>query len=277
MTLEFKKNKDFLICVDSDGCVIDGMTVKHVECFGPGIVEVFELRDYEKEVLDYWNYLNLYAKTRGINRFKGLVMALEDSISKGYLKLDITQLREWTKKTSELSNHSLQAQCDQKSDKALSLALEWSIWVNARIATLPDIKKQAFKGVKHVLEKAARVADIAVVSSANAGAVQEEWEQNQLLEYVDVLMTQEYGSKVDCIRLLIKREYRKDHMIMIGDAPGDVNAAKQCGILYYPIVPGQEEKAWSKFAEIVLPAFVTGAYGVEEMHVYEEDFFCILQ
>ena len=28
MELNYEKKKDFMVCVDSDGCVIDGMTVK---------------------------------------------------------------------------------------------------------------------------------------------------------------------------------------------------------------------------------------------------------
>ena len=31
----FNKSKDFLICVDSDGCIMDTMDIKHFKCFGP--------------------------------------------------------------------------------------------------------------------------------------------------------------------------------------------------------------------------------------------------
>ena len=28
----FKKNKEYLICIDSDGCAIDTMDIKHIKC-----------------------------------------------------------------------------------------------------------------------------------------------------------------------------------------------------------------------------------------------------
>lgn len=32
----YKKKKEYLICVDSDGCAMD---IKHIKCFGPCMVE----------------------------------------------------------------------------------------------------------------------------------------------------------------------------------------------------------------------------------------------
>ena len=32
---QYTKQKDFLICVDSDGCAMDTMDIKHFRCFGP--------------------------------------------------------------------------------------------------------------------------------------------------------------------------------------------------------------------------------------------------
>ena len=31
----FEKKRDYLICVDSDGCAMDTMNCKHIHCFGP--------------------------------------------------------------------------------------------------------------------------------------------------------------------------------------------------------------------------------------------------
>ena len=32
---EFVRCKPFLLCVDSDGCAMDTMNIKHFRCFGP--------------------------------------------------------------------------------------------------------------------------------------------------------------------------------------------------------------------------------------------------
>ena len=74
----FEKKRDYLICIDSDGCAIDSMDIKHFRCFGPCMVKEWGLEAYEKELLESWNEVNLYSMTRGINRFKGLVKALTE-------------------------------------------------------------------------------------------------------------------------------------------------------------------------------------------------------
>ena len=75
---DYLKQKDYLICVDSDGCAIDSMDIKHYRCFGPCMVEEWNLSTWNDEILKRWNDINLYTKTRGINRFKGLSMALQE-------------------------------------------------------------------------------------------------------------------------------------------------------------------------------------------------------
>ena len=45
----FQKNKDFLVCIDSDGCAIDSMNVKHINCFGPCMVVEWNLHNWADE------------------------------------------------------------------------------------------------------------------------------------------------------------------------------------------------------------------------------------
>jgi len=78
----FEKKHDYLVCVDSDGCAMDTMNCKHFHCFGPCMVTEWALEQWEEEILHRWNDINLFQMTRGINRFKGLVMALlENSLN----------------------------------------------------------------------------------------------------------------------------------------------------------------------------------------------------
>ena len=53
---------------------------------------------------------------------------------------------------------------------------------------------------------------------------------------------------------------------MIGDAPGDMRAAKANGALFYPIIPGDEIAAWKLFYEEAMERFLSGIYAGE----YEE-------
>ena len=75
---EFVKKKRYLICVDSDGCAMDTMDVKHIRCFGPCMVKEWGLEEWQDQVLKRWNEINLYSMTRGINRFLALAQALTD-------------------------------------------------------------------------------------------------------------------------------------------------------------------------------------------------------
>ena len=76
---EFNRTKEFLICIDSDGCVMDTMNSKHIYCFGPCLLTVWDLDSCRDQVLKRWNEINLYTMTRGINRFKGLAILLSEA------------------------------------------------------------------------------------------------------------------------------------------------------------------------------------------------------
>lgn len=164
-----KKEHDYLICIDSDGCAMDTMNSKHFYCFGPEWVKQYGLEDIQEEALKYWNQINLYSKTRGINRFKGLAMGLEWAKEKGYETEGQEEFVAWTKEAPELSNPALLAQCQKKKNPCMEQALLWSIHVNLAVKE-PGMEQGAFYGVREALEKMSPKADLAVVSSANAQA-----------------------------------------------------------------------------------------------------------
>jgi hypothetical protein len=47
---------------------------------------------------------------------------------------------------------------------------------------------------------------------------------------------------------------------MIGDAPGDRDAARAVGALFYPINPGAEELSWQRFHAEASDRFLNGSY-----------------
>ena len=103
-----------------------------------------------------------------------------------------------------------------------------------------------------------------MISAANAAAVEEEWNYNGLTEYVDICMTQEYGSKAECIEYVMKAgSYEPERVMMIGDAWGDYQSAEENNVLFYPIQAGKEAKCWRTFREKVLKLFVRRQYNEE--------------
>lgn len=258
----FERKHDFLICVDSDGCAMDTMDIKHFRCFGPCMIEVWGLHAHEQELLARWNEVNLYTMTRGINRFKGLAIALKEA-EETYDDVQIDDLEtflRWIETTKELSNRAIEEVLAQKESKSLRMALEWSERVNVAIKNLPEEENLPFEGAKAGLAAAHAAADVAIVSSANAGAVREEWTRHNLIEHTDIMLAQDAGTKAYCIGQLLQKGYEKSHVLMIGDAPGDQKAAEDNGVLYYPILVKKEKSSWERFLSEGLEKFLSGTY-----------------
>lgn len=274
---EFRKTKDYLICVDSDGCAMDTMDIKHIRCFGPCMVEEWGLSEWEAPILARWNDINLYTMTRGINRFKGLVMALKE-INEAYTVIEgVEKLDEWVVESDELSNPALEraiAAGKEAGEDVICLekALSWSKKVNENINELPFEVKKPFEGVKEGLAYAHEYADVAIVSSANLQAVEEEWELYGLLDHVDILLAQDTGSKAYCISELLKKGYDKANVMMTGDAPGDWDAAKKNDVYYYPILVRHEKESWDEFRETAVNRLTEGSFGGEYQEKKVQEF-----
>ena len=252
----FVKARDFLVCVDSDGCAMDTMDIKHIRCFGPCMVKEWKLEAWEGQILDRWNEINLYSMTRGINRF----LALEE-INESLTPVEgVEELSAWVKEADELSNGSVQRKAEESGLEIFRKALAWSKAVNQSISELPEETKKPFEGVTEGLKAAHGSADVAIVSSANLEAVVEEWQKHGLMDSVDVCLTQNVGSKAYCIGKMLEYGFAADHVLMIGDAPGDLSAAQKNGVLYYPILVKHEKESWETFVKEALPRFLQGTY-----------------
>ena len=263
---EYQKKKDYLICVDSDGCAMDTMDIKHIRCFGPCMVTEWGLEEWKDAILPRWNEINLYTMTRGINRFKGLALMLRE-IHETYTPIqDVDVLETWVENSKELSNGALQKAMETNDSVILKKALSWSQHVNTSINELPFEVKKPFEGVKEGLAYAHQFADVAIVSSANLQAVLEEWELYGLLEHVDIVMSQNVGSKAYCIQELLKKGYDTEKVFMAGDALGDYEAAEKNHVFYYPILVRHEKESWSEFRDQAVDKLVDGTYGGNYQH-----------
>ena len=149
----FVKKKEYLICVDSDGCAMDTMDIKHIKCFGPCMVEEWGLDTWKEEILNHWNDINLYTMTRGINRFKGLAKVLRE-IDTSYKKIeDIEILERWVNESDELSNPALERAILENDSVILKKALSWSKSVNENINALPFEEKKNIKISRRLFQK----------------------------------------------------------------------------------------------------------------------------
>ena len=79
-------------------------------------------------------------------------------------------------------------------------------------------------------------------------ALDREWKENDIDKYVDIIAGQEMGTKAQHLEYATKGKYEKDHVLMIGDAPGDMKAAKANNALFFPINPGSEDLSWKRLS-----------------------------
>ncbi|MBQ8201263.1 MAG: HAD family hydrolase [Clostridia bacterium] len=261
---DYRKKKNYLICVDSDGCAMDTMDVKHFRCFGPCMVAEWGLEANAEAILKRWNDINLYTMTRGINRFKGLAIALKE-IHSQYMPIDDLQtLLDWAENSPELSNDALSRAVEANPESvSLRKALRWSKAVNASIVALPEETKLPFPLAKEGLAFAHTQADVAIVSSANRAAVLEEWELHGLLPHTDIVLAQDVGSKAYCIAELLRKGYDPHKVLMVGDAPGDLQAAQKNGVGYFPILVRHEKASWQEFMDEGFGRLLNGTYAGE--------------
>ena len=260
----FERKHDYLVCVDSDGCVMDTMNCKHFHCFGPCMVAEWGLEEWKDAILERWNVINLFSMTRGINRFKGLAMALGE-IDKQYKPIaGIAALQHWVDVAPALSNDGVAKAAAEATDAEAKLvfekALSWSKAVNAAIVKLDESLKVPYAGAKEGLAAAHAFADVAMVSSANRDAVEEEWGKFGLLEHTDIVLAQDVGSKAACIKEMLKFGYDIDKVVMVGDAPGDCDAAEKNGVHYYPILVNHEKESWDEAIAVAFSKLRSGDY-----------------
>lgn len=276
-TIDFTGRHDFFIGFDSDGCVFDSMELKHKECFCPAFIKHFNLQAASKYAREVWEFVNLYSKTRGFNRFLALKKALEliaqraVFASRGVAAPEMPAALRWIRETEKLDNANLAKSAEAEDGGDLRRLLAWSVEVNQRIEDMV-YGVPPFPKVKEVLTDIQNRADCIVVSQTPLEALEREWKENEIDQHVAMICGQEHGTKVEHLHLCAPPErYKRDRVLMVGDAPGDLTAARENGALFFPIIPGNEEKMWEKLESEALDRFFSGTYsGKYEQELIEE-------
>jgi phosphoglycolate phosphatase-like HAD superfamily hydrolase len=266
-----KPSKDYFIAIDSDGCAFDSMEIKHKECFIPNIINHWGLQAVSKYARAAAEFVNLYSKWRGINRFPALTMTFDllkewDAVQARGVKIpEAPNLRRWCETETKLGNPALAAYCKEHDQPDMHQALRWSKAVNDMVNEMVH-GVPPFPFVRQSLEKAKAKADMVVCSATPQEALIREWQEHDIEQFVFCIAGQEQGSKKEIIEMSGKGKYAPANILMIGDAPGDHKAAKGNGALFFPINPGGEEASWKRFYEEGLDRFFAGTFAGE----YEE-------
>jgi phosphoglycolate phosphatase-like HAD superfamily hydrolase len=260
-----KPAHDFFVGIDSDGCVFDTMEVKQKEFFIPNGLKYFDLFSVAKVVRETWEFVNLYSIYRGGNRFTSLIKVLEllekrKEIKDSAFQLpDLSILKEWVKTETKLGNATLRKYFELNYSPDLEKIVLWTEAVNRDISEwLHNIPP--FPNARKTIERISFIADPVVVSQTPLEAIEREWEEHDLKRFITAVAGQEHGTKTEHIALAAKGKYPDDKILMIGDAKGDLEAARNNGVLFYPVVPGREAESWDRLYNEGLENFLSGRF-----------------
>ena len=278
--LDMKRTKDFLVCIDSDGCLLDNMELKHKECFTPATVNCWNLQSVSKYARECAEFVNLYSRTRGFNRFPALIRTLELTYARpevkerGLTMPDLSALEKWIAETPVLGAAALEEyyQAHPDCDPVLAQAAQWSREVDANIAHIVR-NISHFPFVKEAISKLREFADVVVVSATPHDALVRELNACGIAQLMTAISGQEVGTKAICIRKAMSHGYEPDHVLKIGDAPADYKAAQDNGVLFYPIVAGLERDSWKKIIDVAADKFRTNTFKGEYQNQIIKLFF----
>jgi phosphoglycolate phosphatase-like HAD superfamily hydrolase len=181
-------------------------------------------------------------------------------VERGVVPPEAPRLREFIADDAfAKSNDGLEAYMAGRRDPELDTALAWTRAVNADVAEMVH-GVPPFPYVRESLAALDGVADMIVVSATPVEALTREWREHDIARYVRVIAGQEMGKKARHLELAARGRYPSDRILMIGDAPGDLKAARANQALFYPINPGHEQESWQRFREQAMDRFLAGTY-----------------
>ena len=264
---DFRGADDFFVGIDSDGCAFDTMEVKHKECFIPNIIRYFDLAAVSKYAREVAEFVNLYSRLRGINRFPGLVLTLDllaerPEVARRGLPAAAASPGSATGSPARRSWATRRSgpRSSGPTTPTSSSPSQWSEAVNRSIGEIVhDVPPFPF--VRESLAALDGRADVMVVSATPAEARRPRvGRARPRPPRRPDRRPGAWAARREHLALAAAAGTTADKVLMIGDAPGDLDAAEANGVLFYPIDPGREDESWRRFHDEALPRFFAGTY-----------------
>ncbi|MBE3039410.1 MAG: hypothetical protein IMZ62_11435 [Chloroflexi bacterium] len=143
---DLRPEHPFFVGIDSDGCAFDTMEIKHKECFCPNTIKWWDLQAVSKYAREAAEFVNLYSRWRGANRWPALITTLDllrDRPEIMARQVDIPKaekMRAFIASGLPLRDAGLQKFIAQDPDPDLERALAWTQSVNRSAADFPQVK-----------------------------------------------------------------------------------------------------------------------------------------
>jgi phosphoglycolate phosphatase-like HAD superfamily hydrolase len=267
---EFQPSAEFFVGLDSDGCVFDTMGIKHRECLCPWMIAHFGLQPVARAARECKDFADLFSQTRGANRHQTLKRILAELLPAHPMvktrRFKVPQLPyyfAWVDDpASVLSSEGLKQAlrtADGEARKEFEMVSAWNERVNWAIEKI--VKGiPPFPLARESLQKMQGRADVVVVSTSAGEALARQWAEYDLTQYVALLAGQEMGPKTQQLQMATKGRYAANHVLVIGDAPEDLKAARANNAVFFPITPGLEDDSWRRLHNEALERFFRGQY-----------------
>lgn len=278
--INFKPKHITLVGIDSDGCMFDTMEEKQLRHFAPLIVKHWDFQEIEEAVFDCVKFVWLYSVTRGLNRFANLLRFFDRLKTHPLVKdsevtlPNTSAFHTWVNSGAALSNSTLTEYLETHPDLELLKILQWSLAVSKSTDEMDPIPP--FDYALKALKKIHGSSDALVVSQTMDETLVAEWNLHGLSRYVDIIAGASIGTKTESLNWAMKDHYDPKCAIMMGDALGDLYAAEECGIWFYPILPGHENASWQRFFEEDYDRFLSGDFTPEYQQELIDAFTALL-
>ncbi len=257
----FEPKSKFFVGIDSDGTVFDSMNPKHFDAFIPAAKEIWGFGGHESDFETVWNKVNLYSKTRGVNRFAALDMVLKRFSDRFVPEKYDEHLSLFIGSGHALSEKSLVEFNKEINSPFLYEVIKWSK-LSDELFEQCENRKDLFEGIKDIIQAMSQKADIMIVSAAASKGLYSDWNEAGLMDFVSMGAGQDLGGK-DKQLAFACHKYPVGHTILLGDAPGDYEAAQKNNALFFPIIPGSENASWKRFIEEGFDRFLAETYSGE--------------
>lgn len=275
--VDFKPTLEFFAGIDSDGCAMDAMDIKHLECFTPAYIKAWGLQPVSTLARETAVFVNLKSITRGLNRWLALKQLLDllrdraEVAEREFVIPEYPELTQFIESGLPLSDKGVAQFAKENPSETADRMIRWGDEVNARIADMVH-NAGPFPNVRSAIEAMDGNVDQMVVSATPVHSLEREWSEHGLDKYMKFIAGQEMGGKAQHITYAAKGKYPDDHIMLIGDAPGDRDAAAKTGVCYYPINPGAERESWARYRDEALPKFLEGSFTGEYQKAIIEEF-----
>ncbi|HZK04672.1 MAG TPA: hypothetical protein VFC82_02360 [Actinomycetaceae bacterium] len=280
--VDMKAKHDYFVGIDSDGCAMDAMDIKHLECFTPAYILAWDLQPISTLARETAMFVNLGSITRGLNRWLALRQLLDllrdraEVAERDVVIPDYPELTDFIDSKYPLSDKGLAEWAAENPSETAERMIRWGNNVNDRIAEMVH-NAGPFPGVKAAIQAMDGKVDQIVVSATPVHSLEREWAEHGLAQYMGVIAGQEMGGKAQHVRWGAKGKYpSNEHIMLVGDAPGDRDAAAKEGVLYYPILPGKEKFSWKRFKDEALGKFLDGTFAGDYQQMLIDEFTAML-